>query len=160
MSEPVTEPATEPVTEPATEPATEPVVDVSMNLMMIERAAPPPDILTMDDIMNDHDIVIAQERSDKALIDSIGTTHVLGLKPAFVEWYSKGCPPGYPLMMRTIVPPHQCSDGVARSLADYIEFCSGYPIQHHVGLLQAKLPDISVSFANFGGNVAVTVSKV
>lgn len=147
-----------------TEPTTEPVVDLSMNLAdypgLMNALPPPPDVLTMDDIMNDHDVVLAKEQADKVLIESIGTTHVLSLKPTFVEWYSKGCPPAYPIMLITIVPPSQCSDGVSRSLPEYIEFCSGHSIQHYAGMLQAKLPDIRVSFANLNGSVAVIVSKV
>jgi hypothetical protein len=120
---------------------------------------PVPDVLTMDDIMNDHGVILAKEQADRSLIESIGTTSVLSLKPKFVEWYSKGCPPCYPIFSITVVPPAQCSDGVSRSMQEYVEFCTGQPIPYHVSLFQAKLPDIQVSFANFNGSIAVVVSK-
>lgn len=120
---------------------------------------PPPDILTLDDLLADQDLVLAKEAVDKSRLDSIWGQSVQALKPKLLEWVMKGKPDGFPILELKIVPPAACSDGVARSLADYIEFCSGKTIHEHVGLLQAKLPDIRVSFANVGGAVAVTVLK-
>ena len=120
---------------------------------------PPPDILTLDDLLADHDLVLAKEAADKSRLDSIWGQPVQALKPKLLEWVMKGKPDGFPILELMIVPPAACSDGVARSLSDYISFCSGKTIQEHVALLQAKLPDIQVSFANFGGAVAVTVLK-
>ena len=144
------------------------VVDVSGILMDVSRlypstshpGPPVPDVLTLADLLADHDFVLAKEAADAALLDSIGGQSVQGLKPKLLEWVMKGQPDGFPILSLDIKPPAQCSDGVARSLPDYIEFCSGKTIQEHVGLLQAKLPDIHVSFANIGGMVAVTVLKV
>ena len=120
---------------------------------------PPPDVLTLADLLADHDLVLAKEAVDRNRLESIGGQSVQGLKPKLLEWLMKGQPDGFPILQLEIVPPVQCSDGVARSLPDYIEFCSGKTIQDHVGLLQAKLPDILVSFANIGGMVCVTVLK-
>jgi len=121
---------------------------------------PPPDVLTLADLLADQDLLLAKEAVDKNRLESIGSQSVQGLKPKLLEWLMKGKPDGFPILQLEIVPPAQCSDGVARSLPDYIEFCSGKTIQDHVGLLQAKLPDILVSFANIGGMVSVTVLKV
>ena len=126
---------------------------------MESQCPPPPDILTLDDLLADHDLVLAKEAADKSRLDSIWGQPVQALKPKLLEWVMKGKPDGFPILELMIVPPAACSDGVARSLSDYISFCSGKTIQEHVALLQAKLPDIQVSFANFGGAVAVTVLK-
>jgi hypothetical protein len=121
---------------------------------------PPPDVLTLSDLLADQDLVLAKEAVDRNRLESIGSQSVQALKPKLLEWLMKGKPDGFPILQLEIVPPVQCSDGVHRSLPDYIEFCSGKTIQEHVGLLQAKLPDILVSFANIGGMVSVTVLKV
>ena len=120
---------------------------------------PPPDILTLADLLAEHDIVVAKERADKELLESIGTQTVQAIKPKLIEWVVKGRPDGFPIIEISVVPPTKCSDGQTRNLPDYVEFCSGKPIQEHVGLLQAKLPDIHVSFANIGGKICVTVLK-
>lgn len=121
---------------------------------------PVPDILTMSDILGDHAILVAKEQADGDAIRSFGTASVLGLKPVFVEWASKGFPDNYPLLTVQVTPPPVCSDGVVRALPDYIEYCSGNPLSHQIGLLQAKLPDIRVSYANLGGSLAAILSRV
>jgi hypothetical protein len=119
---------------------------------------PIPDFLSLDDILSDQEIIIAKEAADKSLLDQIGSQHVSALKPKLVEWVGRGKPHAYPVMMLSIQPPSKCSDGVERNLPEYITFCSGKSIQEHVGLLQAKLSGMSVSFANIGGQVAIVVS--
>lgn len=128
--------------------------------VMAERPPPPPDILTFADIETDHAILVAKEAADGTAIRSIGTISVLGLKSVFVDWYSKGCPNSFPVYAVTVSPPSVCSDGVVRSLPEYVTFCSGAPIQDHVALFQAKLPDIRVSYANLQGAISVIVFKV
>lgn len=127
-----------------------------MNLPPYE---PPPDVLTLNDLLADHDVVVAKEAVDKSRLDSIGGQPVQALKPKLLEWVMKGKPDGFPILQLVIDPPPVCSDGVTRSLPDYITFCSGKSIREHVELLQAKLPDIRVSFANISGAVSVTVLK-
>lgn len=121
---------------------------------------PVPDFLSLDDLLSDHEIVLAKEQADKALLDQIGSQHVSALKPKLVEWVGRGKPHAYPVMTMNIQPPAKCSDGVERNLSDYITFCSGKSIEEHVVLLQTKLSGISVSFANIGGQVAIVVSPV
>ncbi len=121
-------------------------------------AEPEPDFLSLDDLMNSQEIVIVKEQADKALLDQIGSQHVSALKPKLVEWIGRGKPYAHPIMMLSIQPPAKCSDGVERSLSEYITFCSGKSIEEHVGLLQAKLTGIRVSFANIGGQTAIVVS--
>lgn len=120
---------------------------------------PVPDILTMADILGDHAILVAKEQADGDAIRSFGTASVLGLKPVFVEWASKGFPDNYPLLTVQVTPPSVCSDGVVRSLPDYIVFCAGNPLSHYIDLLQAKLPDIRVAYANLGGSLAAILSR-
>ena len=117
-----------------------------------------PDLLSLEDLVSDHTILVAKEQSDKSLLDQIGVQHVIGLKPKLVEWVGVGKPYAYSIMTLDIQPPPKCSDGICRNLPDYITFCSGKSIEEHVGLLQAKLSGINVSFANIGGQVAIVVS--
>ena len=128
--------------------------------MWMMDSPPVPDILTMSDILGEHAILVAKEQADGNALRSFGTASVLGLKPVFVEWASKGFPDNYPLLKVDISPPSICSDGVIRSLPEYIEFCSGNSLSHHIGLLQAKLPDIRVAYANLGGSLAAILSRV
>ena len=121
-------------------------------------AEPIPDAISLDDLLNDHSIIVAKEAADKASLDQIGSQHVSAFRPKLVEWIGLGKPHAYPILLLDIHPPTKCSDGVSRNLPDYITFCSGKSIEEHVGLLQAKLSGMSVSFANIQGQVAIVVS--
>ncbi len=140
------------------------IVDLTGRSLIGSSLAPPvdpaPDVLTLADLLADHEFVLIKEAEDAALLDLIGSQSVQGLKPKLLEWLMRGKPDGFPILSLAVNPPTQCSDGITRSLPDYIQFCSGKTIQEHIGLLQAKLPDIHVSFANIGGMVCVTVLKV
>ena len=137
------------------------VVDVSGSNMTPMTPLPPvPDVLTMADILGEHSVLVAKEQADGDAIRSFGTMSVLGLKPVFVEWASKGFPDNYPLLTVQVSPPPLCSDGVARSLPDYIVFCAGNPLSYYIEILQAKLPDIRVAYANLGGSLAAILSRV
>jgi hypothetical protein len=81
-------------------------------------------------------------------LDAIGSVSHDTLRPKLIAWALAGFPNAYTLMEIAVTPPPQCSDGVTRDLTDYITFCSGKSIQQHVTMLQEKLTDISVSFAN------------
>ena len=134
-------------------------LDVS-GMWMMDDAPTPPEILTMADILGEQSVLIAKEQADGATLRSFGTASVLGLKPVFVEWASKGFPDNYPLLTVQVTPPPLCSDGVVRSLPDYIEYCAGQSLSSLIDQLQAKLPDIRVAYANLGGSLAAILSRV
>ena len=120
---------------------------------------PPPPTISFADIVTATEVVRAQEQSDKVLIDSIGALTFESLRTTLIQWGVAGFPNAYPILSFTLTPPSPCSDGVTRSLTDYISFCSGKSIQEHVGLLQARVQDMSVSYANVNGAVTIVISK-
>ena len=132
-----------------------------MDLIQAALAAvnnpPAPDVLTLSELLNDQSVLVSKEQADKALLETIGTTSVQSLKPKFLEWVLKGRPQAFPILSVDVRPPERCSDGEVRNLPDYIVFCSGKSIEEHTALLQAKLPDIPISFANVGGVVTIVV---
>lgn len=154
MSEPVTETGPTGMSEPSTIGVTEP-----SPLGINEEQPQIPDVLTLEDLMNEQSIVLQKEAADKALLETIGVQRVEGLKPKLMEWIMNGCPSAYPIFSVNIQPPSKCSDGVTRNLPEYIQYCSGKTFEEHVDLLRPKLPDLSLSFANFGGVPTIVVSK-
>ncbi len=121
---------------------------------------PPPDILTLADLLSDQSVVQSKEEEDKNTLETIWNRPVSDFRPKLVEWVLKGKPSAFPLFLLDIKPPPRCSDGEVRDLATYIEFCSGKSIADHVALLQAKLPDIRLSFMNLNGSIAVVTLMV
>lgn len=120
---------------------------------------PIPNVLSIDDLLNDQTALVAKETNDRATIESIGTQSVFGLKPRLVEWALKGFPAAYTLMELEVAPPSLCSDGVRRNLYDYIQFLTNKTIEEHVAILQGNLQGMLVSFANINGKTVIVVSK-
>jgi hypothetical protein len=138
------EPAPEPSPAPAPEPAPAP--------------APPPTI-TLQDIMNAVEVSQAREEEDKTKLEAIGTISFETLRASLLTWATRGFPNAYTIYEVALSAPGICSDGTSRALPEYIEFCSGKTIAEHVAVLQARLPDITVSFAYSGYSILIVVSR-
>ena len=149
-----TEPTT---TEPTTtEPTTtEPLIDISGT--PVEAPAPAP--ITLNDILSTVDLIEQKEAADKATLESIGAMTFETLKAKLVQWAKAGFPNAYEIYQVRIVPPTICSDGTTREITNYIQFCSGKTIHEHVSVLQAKVTDMVVSFANMGSYIGIVISK-
>jgi len=142
-----------------TEESTGPTGPISIEEYYGMAPAPPPAPITIDDLLSSSELVKKKEEDDKALLESIGAMSLTELKSKLLTWALAGFPNVYELMKVTINLPTVCSDGVTRGLADYIEFCSGKPIQDHVAVLQEKVTGMSISFANMGSYIAIVVTK-
>lgn len=120
----------------------------------------PPPIISLVDIMSALEVVVQKEKTDKSILNSISSLSYDDLKSKLVTWATLGFPNVYEIYRLVIVPPSTCSDGVSRSLTEYIEFCSGKTMQAHVESLQERVQDMVITFANMGTYIAVVVSKV
>lgn len=120
---------------------------------------PPLDILSIDDLVNDNAMILVKEEQDKQSLLSIGVQSPQALRPTLLQWAKQGFPAAYPLLNISIHPPTLCSDGVARTLEEYIMFCSGKSLFEHVQTLQCKLTGMILGFTNMGSYLSVVVSK-
>jgi len=142
-----------------TEESTGPTGPISIEEYYGMAPAPPPAPITIDDLLSSSELVKKKEEDDKVILESIGAMSVVDLKSKLLTWALAGFPNVYELMRVTITPPTLCSDGVTRGLAEYIEFCSGKPIQDHVSVLHGKVSGMTISFANMGAYIAIVVTK-
>lgn len=126
---------------------------------MTGPVGPVPDILSIDDLIDESAQLLAKEQRDGHAIRAIGTQSTSALRPKLVEWVTKGKPNAYPIIEVAIEPPTQCSDGVTRDLSEYIEFCSGQSIGDHTAAVQAKLVGMVLSFMRVPQGVAIVVSQ-
>lgn len=120
---------------------------------------PTPTVITLADILNASEVVRQKESADKAALESIENVTFDSLRTKLIQWASVGFPNAFTILEVPIVPPNVCSDGIARTLSDYIIYCSGKTLEERVAALQTKLPDIVVSFANTGNSIIIIVSK-
>lgn len=140
-----TEPVPEP-TGPTGQPVPEPVFPTP-------EPEPP---LAIEDLLNDVAVLQQKEAADKSALDAIGG---LSLRGKLVTWATLGFPNAWTVHEVSVVPPSQCSDGVSRSLADYIQFVSGKTLAEHVATLQTRVTGITVSYAWTGSAILIVVTK-
>jgi hypothetical protein len=132
---------------------------ISIELYYTTVPPPPPAPITIDDLLNSVEVLTKKEADDKAILEGIGNISHDTLKSKLLSWATAGFPNVYEIHRVTINPPAQCSDGVVRNLADYIQFCSGKTIQEHVAILADKVTGMVISFANMATYIAIVVSK-
>jgi hypothetical protein len=137
-------------------------MDVSGLLFDISGAAivptPPPQI-TLADILAAAEVVSQKEAQDKAQLDSIGTISFEALRMTLIQWAKSGFPNAAPIYSVAITPPATCSDGVARSLSDYVPFVTGKTMTELIAPLQARCPEFVVSFATTGPEILIVISR-
>ena len=146
---------------PIVDASENPIVDAPISLMDLSGNAPipAPAPITMNDILSSVELIEQKETNDKATLESIGNITFDTLKAKLIQWAKQGFPSAYEIYQVSVTPPSVCSDGVTRDLADYITFCSGKSILEHVNVLQAKVTDMVISFANMGTYIAIVISK-
>jgi hypothetical protein len=149
-------PAPEPAPESALEPAPESAPD--LNNPEPTGSAPLPTI-SIQDILGSAEVVQNQEAGDKAKLEAIGVISFETLRASLLQWATRGFPNAYTIYEVPMTAPNVCSDGVTRSLPDYIVFCSGKTINEHVDVLQQRLVDIAVSYAYTGAVILIVVSR-
>ena len=120
---------------------------------------PPPPPISLEDILNATEVLRQKEAVDKAAIETIGALTFESLRAKLIQWGVAGFPNSYPILTIPISTPPVCSDGVQRTLGDYIEFCSGKSIQDHIQGLQDKMTGIAVAFSKVGESVVIVVTK-
>ena len=154
---PTTEEATGP-TGPTTEEATGPTTEEATGTIGLVTPTGPPSI-RLDDILTSMQFIQHKESEDRASLESIGTLPYEYLKSALIQWATSGFPNAYPIYELRIMVPSTCSDGQTKSLQEYIQFVSGKTIYEHVATLQARFPDIVVSFSYTGVSILIVVTK-
>jgi hypothetical protein len=141
-----------------TEQATGPTEESTGPTGPTEQATGPASI-RLDDILSSMQFIQHKEAEDRVNLESVGALPYEYLKSALIQWATSGFRNAYPIYELRIDVPSLCSDGQTRSLQEYIQFVSGKTIYEHVATLQARFPDIVVSFSYTGVSIVIVVSK-
>lgn len=134
----------------------EPQLDASGQPIPISIA---PSTLRIQDILSSVEVLQSNEQIDKNALEGIALISFDTIRPRLVQWATTGFRNAYTIHEVQMIAPPLCSDGATRTLSDYITFVSGKTIDEHVSGLQARLPDITVSFAYSGTSILIVVSR-
>jgi hypothetical protein len=138
-------------------PEESPIVVVEPTPPVVEE--PSPYLMTLDELLNSRDVMMARETSDRQTIQYIESPDPIMLRRKLLEWAAAGFPDAFPIFNITVSPPEVCSDGVARGLYDYIKFVSGQTLAEKMKVLESKLKGISVVNSFSGSTITIHVMK-
>lgn len=116
-------------------------------------------LFDINDLISEHDRIVAKEAEDKKVIEAIEFPDVNQLRARLIEWAQKGFPDGHSIFSIVIQPPSVCADGTSRSLFDYIEYVSGGPISNWMDRLTARLNGMYVQCSYSGNTITFHVFK-
>ena len=106
-------------------------------------------LISISELMTSNATLVATEQGNKQRLESLDTTLFL---QNLHTWAGAGYKDSYVVYNFSLVMPttkvgnaYQCSDGVNRTLWDYIPFCLGYPILTFVANLQTRVTGITLT---------------
>jgi hypothetical protein len=163
MEEPTgpTEEATGPTgpTEEATGP-TGPTEETNLSMIAGTIYPPPPDIISLDDLLSDIQVMTKKEDDDRILLESIGNLTTFGLRPKLVEWALNNFSSLFEIHSITIHVPTICVDGATRDLRQYIVYLTGKTLDEYIEVLTPKFVGMNVAYGYFGNKISIFLAKV
>ena len=140
----------------ATEEETPIIIEEPQPVIIVETQP----IIRLDELLSMPNVLLEKERRDVMVLDSISNPEPNQLRLRMTDWALRGFPQFYELFSISIIPSPYCSDGVHRDLYNYIVFVSSKPLNDHIDLLRAKLPDFKIDYEYTGPSIRILVSKV
>jgi hypothetical protein len=105
-----------------------------------------PDVITLEDIQNEQTVLLQNETNFKDfLTQNILNVSLATIRPRLIHWARLNYPYGYTIISVPFSVPQSCSDGVHRSLREYIEFCLGTSIDDMITALSQKITGVILS---------------
>lgn len=121
---------------------------------------PKPDIISLDDLMNDQEVAKKMEDDDNTLLNEFFNPTMDSLKSQLLAWARQGFPMGGIVKEITLNPPGICSDGQVRTLPFYIEFVTGTTISALLGSLNSKTTGMQFIYSWDSTKLTLRVNKL
>ena len=115
--------------------------------------------IRLADILSATEVVLRKEAEDRLMLETINQITFPALRANLIQWATLGFPNAHPIHVVTVTPPEICSDGVSRTLADYVTFLMGKSMGELIQGLQARCPDFVIGYAWSGREILIVVSK-
>lgn len=119
----------------------------------------PPTIVTMDELMASHAVIVEKEAVDRASLNALVNPTREQYRPQLFQWAAAGFPGIYVVQSFSVTPPDLCADGVRRDVNAYINYLTGTDMGAVVANIQSLVTGIVVSFSFEGNSVRIHVSK-
>ena len=117
-------------------------------------------IISIDQLVHSHDILVKKEADDRALLSKISNPDPSDLTAKLYQWARVGFPPIYPLIPIILTVPTTCADGATRTFYDYVEYLLGGTLADEMAKLQTRLPGMQLSYSFGNTMTTIHVSKL
>jgi len=116
-------------------------------------------VIDISELLGSRAAVQAQETTDRATLSVLLHESRETLRPQLFEWAAKGFPPIYVIQQFTVSPPAVCSDGVARSVYDYVVYLLEQDMGTIIAAIQTLCVGIEISYSFQGNTLRIHANK-
>lgn len=120
---------------------------------------PPPMLIDIAELLSSHAGIKQQEITDRSTLSVLLNPSRDSIRTSMFQWAELGFPPIYILQQLTVTPPAVCSDGVSRSLYDYVTYLLGQDMGAINASIQALCVGVLISYSFQGNTVRIHVSR-
>ena len=117
-------------------------------------------VVDIDELLASHAGVQNQEAADRATLSVLLNETRETLRPQMFAWAAAGFPVIYIVQEFTVSPPAVCSDGVARTIYDYVVYLLGQEMGPTIAAIQALCVGVQISYSFSGNTLRIHVSRV
>lgn len=125
----------------------------------IHEPGPPPMLIDISELLSSHAGIKQQEVADRITLSVLLNPSRDSIRASMFRWAELGFPAIYIIQELTVTPPGVCSDGVSRSLYDYITYLLGQDMGAINASIQALCVGVHISYSFHGNTVRVHVSR-
>lgn len=141
------------------EPETETLPPTEPEPAVIEPPVILPPVIRLEELLSSQDALKQKESQDGATLNGLSSPNIHTLRESLYKWVNAGFPESYRVSSISLVCPSVCSDGIQRSISEYITFVSGKSIQDHLALFATFLDGIRADFVYAQNELAFVVSR-
>jgi len=136
----------------------------NMNILSMFPSAtsgptPPPIVVDITELLASHGGIQTKEGEDRATLNVLLNETRDTLRPAMFTWASAGFPAIYVIQEFTLTPPAICSDGVTRSIAQYVHYLLGQDMGKTIATIQSLCMGVVISYSFSENTLRIHVSK-
>ena len=135
-------------------------LDISMFPTAATGPVEPPNIATLDELMQSHAVVVAKEAVDRQSLAVLVAPTREQYRSQLFQWAGLGFPAIFVVQVFDVSPPTYCSDGISRNSVEYVNYLIiPNTLDSVLETIRSLMPGISVSFSFLGNTLRIHVSK-
>lgn len=118
-----------------------------------------PMVIDIAELLASHEGIKSQENTDRAVLSPLLNETRELLRPQLFAWAGAGFPDLYVIQQFSVSLPAICSDGVTRSIYDYVVYLLGQEMGQVIAGVQALCVGVQISYSFAGNSLRIHVTR-